>query len=397
MSLHEDADKARPLTPGHGSWATFEARVRARRVGTCLERASALMDDGSLEEARQALNEARVLAPDALEIVELEHKIAAQSSPDPVPLSADEMPVESPADWSLVAAIAIVLGLFFLAGLSVVKLRHRFTVPEVLSTSGLPSAPDTVTESPKAPLTPATAPPEPNEPASVAAVGVPRVAVAATGQPATKTESRARPAGVPKRSRTPAAPPTATIGRSWRTPLPPVTSEPQPPIRSGNGARPEVKPVDEASPVDAVALKIASPTPTATTGAHPMATLDALVPASSATSNGGSRYDESQRIRAVLLRYETAFNRLDAMAASAVWPGVNESALKRAFSGLVSQKVSLGSCDITVIGDIAGASCAGQARWEPKIGGGLRTADRYWTFQLRKSAEGWRIKEVLVR
>ena len=158
-----------------------------------------------------------------------------------------------------------------------------------------------------------------------------------------------------------------------------------------------MKPVDEASPVEAVALKITSPTPAATTGAQPMSTPDALVPASSATSNGESRHDESLRIRAVLLRYETAYNRLDAMAARAVWPSVNESALKRAFSGLVSQTVSLGPCDIMVIGDIAGASCAGKARWEPKIGGGLQTADRYWTFQLKQSAEGWRIKEVLVR
>ena len=98
-----------------------------------------------------------------------------------------------------------------------------------------------------------------------------------------------------------------------------------------------------------------------------------------------------------MLRYESAYNRLDAKAARTVWPGVNESALNRAFSGLVSQKVSLGLCDITVFGDIAGASCAGKARWEPKVGGGLQTADRYWTFQLTRGAEGWNIKEVLVR
>jgi hypothetical protein len=102
-------------------------------------------------------------------------------------------------------------------------------------------------------------------------------------------------------------------------------------------------------------------------------------------------------IRAVLARYETAYNRLDATAASSVYPGVNREALGRAFGGLLSQKVSLGLCDITVIGDIGGASCVGKARWEPKVGGGARTADRRWTFSLRRGADGWRIEQVVVR
>jgi hypothetical protein len=164
---------------------------------------------------------------------------------------------------------------------------------------------------------------------------------------------------------------------------------------------PRVKPLAEARPNEAVALEMTSPTPAATTGAQPMATLDAPSPAATAGESrpapSESRHDESLRIRAVLLRFESAYNRLDAKAARTVWPGVNESALNRAFSGLVSQKVSLGLCDITVFGDIAGASCAGKARWEPKVGGGLQTADRYWTFQLTKGVEGWNIKEVLVR
>ena len=110
-----------------------------------------------------------------------------------------------------------------------------------------------------------------------------------------------------------------------------------------------------------------------------------------------TREEESARIRSLLSRYETAYNRLDAKAASSVWPSVNQVALGRAFNGLISQRVSLGLCDITVIGDIAGASCAGKARWEPKVGGGLQTADRYWKFNLRKTDEGWRIQEIQVR
>ena len=99
----------------------------------------------------------------------------------------------------------------------------------------------------------------------------------------------------------------------------------------------------------------------------------------------------------VLARYEAAYNRLDARAASAVWPRVNEAALDRAFSGLLSQRVALGLCDIAVIGDVAGASCNGKARWEPRIGGGIQTADRSWKFNLRKSQDGWKIEDILVR
>jgi hypothetical protein len=110
-----------------------------------------------------------------------------------------------------------------------------------------------------------------------------------------------------------------------------------------------------------------------------------------------TREGESAQIRMLLSRYETAYNRLDAAAASSLWPGIDRAALDRAFKGLISQRVSLGLCDITVIGDIGGASCAGKARWEPRVGGGLQTADRYWTFNLRKSTEGWRIEQIRVR
>jgi len=107
------------------------------------------------------------------------------------------------------------------------------------------------------------------------------------------------------------------------------------------------------------------------------------------------RPDESG-IRSALSRYEAAYNSLDAKAATSVWPGVDQRALGRAFDGLLSQRVSLGLCDITVIGDIGGATCAGKARWEPKVGGGLQTADRYWNFHLRRTGDGWKIQEIRV-
>ena len=143
-------------------------------------------------------------------------------------------------------------------------------------------------------------------------------------------------------------------------------------------------------------MKDETPATTPTTGVERPPAAVTAEPAAP-VSRDAARYDESLRIRSILMRYETAYNRLDAKAASSVWPGVNESALGRAFDGLLSQKVSLGLCDITVIGERAAASCAGKARWEPRVGGGLQTADRHWNFSLRKTDDGWKIQEIHVR
>jgi hypothetical protein len=143
----------------------------------------------------------------------------------------------------------------------------------------------------------------------------------------------------------------------------------------------------------------ALPEGVATTGAGtaPPVARDVAAEAARTAPRAAPRGDETPQIRAVLARYEAAYNKLDANAASNVYPGVNREALGRAFGGLISQRVSLGLCDITVIGDIGGASCDGKARWEPKVGSGARTADRHWTFNLRRAANGWRIEQVVVR
>ena len=47
--------------------------------------------------------------------------------------------------------------------------------------------------------------------------------------------------------------------------------------------------------------------------------------------------DDERLVNLVLQRYRTAYDRLDAQLAKAVWPSVNEAALSKAFSGLTSQ------------------------------------------------------------
>jgi hypothetical protein len=110
------------------------------------------------------------------------------------------------------------------------------------------------------------------------------------------------------------------------------------------------------------------------------------------------RIDENSAVRSVLHRYADAYSRLDASAAQQVYPDVNRAALSRAFDNLASQDISLGNCAVDVSGASARATCAGAATWAPKVGGGgSRTEQRAWTFQLAKADAGWRIVNARVQ
>jgi hypothetical protein len=100
-------------------------------------------------------------------------------------------------------------------------------------------------------------------------------------------------------------------------------------------------------------------------------------------------------IRDVLGRYRTAFNVLDARAASDVWPTLDQRTLNRAFDQLAEQNVSFDQCAIDVRGVLAEARCTGTKRFVPKIGNqSAQVEPRRWNFTLRKSYTGWVIYEV---
>jgi hypothetical protein len=291
-------------------------------------------------------------------------------------------------------------------------------------TTATPSTTLPTTATPE-PSTPAPAAPEPSTPAPPSAQSELPVATPEPNPAASPTATlpeaatRTRPDSVPEKPvpeavRGSAARDTtragaATVREPRSVPAPPA---PQRPLSSGRltlppPPSPAPAPASEVTrPVDQPA--VATPAAAATTGTVPALppaeaapTLSpATNPATTSTSTRttpDSHSEDTALIRAVLSRYEAAYNRLDARAASAVWPKVNEGALNRAFDGLLSQRVALGLCDIAVIGDLAGASCAGKARWEPKVGGGVQTADRYWKFNLRKTPDGWKIENIMVR
>jgi hypothetical protein len=107
---------------------------------------------------------------------------------------------------------------------------------------------------------------------------------------------------------------------------------------------------------------------------------------------------DAAQIQRALGEYRQAYDRLDARGARAVWPGVNEQALARAFADLESQGLVFDRCDVNVGDDSATAVCNGSARYVTKVGTREPQVEpRRWTFSLRKSANGWQIQNVETR
>lgn len=381
--------------PGSTGWAAFEARMRDRRFARCIERATAGLETGTLEEVRDALDEARILCPGAPEIAELDHRISALPSPSSVLLESHVPVQEPPAGWMRVmGAMAILVVLFGLFGFGLAQLY--LNTPAALLTDADPAPAPADAE----PASTSTSPAAVGTTSPPAAVDAPARAESARREtPSIRREPPVSKPPVPSPRATPPPPaprPAPTLAQRAPESSTPRASEPprpQPePSRPVPAATPPsyetppaVNAVSRPAPVTDPVLPLEAPT------LSPSASAPRAVPASM------SRADESAQIRTLLSRYETAYNRLDAAAATSVWPGVDRAALDRAFRGLISQRVSLGLCDITVVGDVGGATCAGKARWEPRVGGGLQTADRYWTFNLRKGNDGWRIEQIRVR
>lgn len=130
--------------------------------------------------------------------------------------------------------------------------------------------------------------------------------------------------------------------------------------------------------------------------AAPLATKPAAA-AAVAAGTVTPRVDPRDSVRNVLERYRSAYQRLDASAARAVWPGVDAGALARAFSALSRQELWFEGCTIDVSGATADATCKGQSRIVPKIGGGSETVRRTWQFTLRQSGTNWVIDRATVK
>jgi hypothetical protein len=104
---------------------------------------------------------------------------------------------------------------------------------------------------------------------------------------------------------------------------------------------------------------------------------------------------DTDAVRAVLDRYQSAFSHLDASKAKAIWPSVDEKALGRAFGQLERQEIVLDGCDVKVTDQRAVALCRGQASYVPRVGNkAARVEPRQWAFTLRKNGENWIIEAI---
>jgi hypothetical protein len=279
----------------------------------------------------------------------------ASDPADDVPLPADDLPVNEAVDEPLPDEAAVV-------------------------TSATPTR-----------GTPAPDPPAPARPQRDAAVAQRDAAV----EPR-PTEPETRRAAATAGTVSPAPAPSRPAVPSLRPPVVPAISEPAAVVDGGASGRvagtlARVEPPPAAPP---------SPPPAPSAGSPPAVTAAYVPPSRSvaqpAAPDAGP--DGEAAVRDVLQRYVAAYNRLDAVAARAVWPGVNKDALERAFSQLDSQTLRFEQCDIALDEAAGTATCDGQARWVPRVGGrDPKRERRTWRFELARSGEDWVITRAEAR
>jgi hypothetical protein len=405
-------------------WQSFELRMRRRRVQRCVQRADEALAAGRVAYAREALEEARHLDPESAEITALAGRVE----------EVRQRRARRTAMWRPAVAVALVVaatGLTWLwigspgtpyQALDAVMARHSPPQPTVdplpaiapggsveaalpgpvgseVPVSDVAASSDAASE-PAAPLRdPEPAPPEP-------APAPPRPA-AAPIQPPTQNTAAARGAagttGVPpaEAATAPARdePVRITSSAAADTPaVPPQSARTAPAVTASPPSAPED--IAPPAPEDIAPRSLPDLPPAAVDLASSAPVRPEplpIPPAAAARESAPEGLADERLVRAALNRYQAAYSDLDAAAAGAVWPSVDRRALARAFDGLADQSVSLGQCDVRVNGAAATAECRGQARWTPKVGGGVQSAARQWRFELSQAGEQWVITQATVR
>jgi hypothetical protein len=221
-------------------------------------------------------------------------------------------------------------------------------------TPGAPDAP------PAVPRAPAMVPPIVSSPPAATAARLP----AATDRAVTVPKTRVPPESQPIR------------GPSGRKPN-----------GSGSVAGVATTGVELVTPATIEALPTVGPAPVGLT-ADP-------VPA--AGERSAEAIDRSD-IQAVLDAYRLAYEQLDPVAASSLWPSVDTRALARAFGTLSRQRVSFDRCDINLAGGRATARCNGGIQYVRRVGNAQpQSRSISWTFTLDRSSGQWRIAGVSAR
>jgi hypothetical protein len=333
-----------------GEWQSFELRMRRRRAARLALRAEAAASAGFEDDARACLSEARTLAPELPEIAAAE---AALTRPSESVLVIADPPTTSRSAFLALATACILLAAFVGGWIA-----YR-DIPDVAD--ALPAQVD-VAAAAAQPATTTSAPEPVREP-------VPETVAVANDPSAARVQNPvSREIKPPESSGQDTPPPSVRTSESFPT-LPDAT-----PVAPPAPALPvEPPPVEMPAPPTAGLAATVLPTPS----------VDVKAPV--------VEMPQEPAVQAVLNRFASAYTALDADAAERVWPTVNRGALARAFDGLASQRVSLGDCRIDVTGSKARARCAGSATWSPKVGSGMHTESRVWTFDLVRVGAGWQI------
>jgi hypothetical protein len=211
------------------------------------------------------------------------------------------------------------------------------------------------------------------------------------GQPPYAPAERTPPALIPS-----IRPPASRSDTPDTSPAPiaPADSRPAPPASAP--VLPADPPTSDSAPRPALELPpvVASPSPPATAAAKTVAPASTDVPAPVVPPVEA----DTRAIENVLGRYRSALDTLNAGAAKAVWPAVNEKTLAKAFEALESHAVSFDRCQIEVFSVLAEAACSGRVRYVPKVGSQTpRDEPRRWRISLRKAGGGWLIDSVDAR
>jgi len=179
-------------------------------------------------------------------------------------------------------------------------------------------------------------------------------------------------------------------------PLPAPTVRPADPPVPVPAAIPSELDLPASSAIDPTFLPTPSPQRIAPAPPPPATAATPATAAAADVAPAAPVVDDGARVRAVVQKYQTAYDRLDAGLVHDVWPGVNESALARAFEGLQSQTLTFRACDVQLRGSAATVLCTGSTRYVPKIGSREPHVEPLaWTFNLRKRAnDEWQIESA---
>jgi hypothetical protein len=420
-----------PVGVDVGSWLDFEQRVQERRFRALVEGTERAIIAGDRPAASAALDEARALRPDSVDVARLSARLATLPAPRWESTRIDSF-LHSRAFRAasiLIFGGTVLMGVDWLRSESPIEqtASNRSDRTNIaadpsavaLATTPAASAPtvatsgDTgnstadrtqfrsVTEAPRdpaAPLAETTAPATNREPL----------------RPAVETRDDVVALALP--GAPPASPAAAPVLRGGEIPDDYVSparaatareTAPTPPVASTTPAPRVVIPL--ASPVRQPSSVVESLIPPVVTSAPPISAppvssaANASAPPAAAATVAAAAVTASvpsdrNQVNSVLQQYARAHSQLDANAVRAVWPSVDQRALSKAFSNLSSQTVSFDDCSIDVNGASAHASCRGKATYVGKVGSQeRRTESRTVTFDLKRDGEGWEIQKAETR